>query len=64
MSAKRMPSSTPPPAGEGVDHDWFYVQFNYGGWTECECGFIPSSQEDMDAHVKKGPELMRVAGAP
>ena len=35
---------------QAVAHEWFVVQFNYGGWTQCECGFRPFSQEDMDAH--------------
>lgn len=35
---------------ERSEHGWTYIQFNYGGWTECECGYRPESQEDMDAH--------------
>jgi len=35
---------------EQPEHGWFTVQFNYAGWIECECGFRPFSQEDMDAH--------------
>jgi hypothetical protein len=30
---------------------WFTVQFSYGGYTECECGFRPGSQAEMDAHI-------------
>lgn len=32
-------------------HGWFYVEYSYAGWTECECGFRPDSQEEMDAHI-------------
>ncbi|GAA4774350.1 hypothetical protein GCM10023351_18430 [Microbacterium gilvum] len=33
------------------EHEWFEVVFNYGGHIECECGFLPGSEEDMDAHT-------------
>ena len=33
------------------EHAWFEVQFSYGGYIECECGFRPGSQEDMDEHI-------------
>jgi hypothetical protein len=34
-------------------HAWFEVGFSYAGWIECECGFRPYSQEDMDAHIPR-----------
>lgn len=33
------------------EHAWVTIQFNYGGWIECKCGFTPDSQDDMDAHI-------------
>ena len=34
-----------------VTHEWVEVQFSYGGWIECSCGYRPESQEDMDNHI-------------
>jgi hypothetical protein len=34
-----------------TEHAWFEVLFAYAGWIECECGFRPQSQEDMDSHI-------------
>jgi hypothetical protein len=31
-------------------HEWVLVEFVFGSWTECICGFVPQSQEEMDAH--------------
>lgn len=32
-------------------HGWFDLAFSYATFIECECGFRPSSQEEMDAHI-------------
>lgn len=32
-------------------HEWIEVQFVYGGWTECLCGFRPNNQKEMDSHI-------------
>lgn len=42
-----------------MTHEWFEVQFSYGGWIECTCGFRPTSQEDMDNHGKEF-DIMRI----
>lgn len=34
-------------------HEWFFVQFNYAGWTECECGFEPDDQAEFDKHTEE-----------
>lgn len=34
-------------------HGWFHAGFSYAGWIECECGFRPQSQEDMDKHARE-----------
>lgn len=34
-------------------HKWFFVNFNYAGWTECECGFRPVDQAEYDDHTEK-----------
>lgn len=36
-------------------HAWFEVGFSYATWIECECGYRPQSQEDMDAHPAPTP---------
>jgi hypothetical protein len=33
------------------EHAWFEAQFSYATWIECECGFKPQSQQDMDNHI-------------
>jgi hypothetical protein len=33
-------------------HAWFEAQFSFATWIECECGFRPQSQEDMDGHIR------------
>lgn len=37
--------------GEEVYHGWFVVSFVHESHIECECGFRPFSQEDMDGHI-------------
>jgi hypothetical protein len=29
---------------------WATVSFVWGSWIECNCGFQPKNQEDMDTH--------------
>jgi len=36
-----------------IEHGWRDVQFVYGGWIECHCGFRPYSQQDMDMHKER-----------
>lgn len=33
------------------EHAWGCISFNYASWTECDCGYRPESQEDMDNHI-------------
>jgi hypothetical protein len=33
------------------EHEWAEVQFIFGEWIACRCGFRPNSQEEMDAHI-------------
>lgn len=40
-----------------MTHEWIEVQFIYGTWIECTCGFKPTSQEDMDNHGKDQPTM-------
>lgn len=35
---------------KSAEHAWYFVSFVYAGWTECLCGFRPTSQSDMDTH--------------
>lgn len=41
---------------ETITHEWFTIAFNYASFIECECGFRPSSQEEMDAHIPQRGE--------
>lgn len=34
-----------------AEHAWFRAEFNYGSWIECNCGFRPDSQLQMDTHI-------------
>lgn len=38
---------------DNIDHEWFTIIYSYATFTECECGFRPSSQEEMDAHIPR-----------
>lgn len=33
------------------EHGWFEIAYSYATFIECECGFRPSSQQEMDAHI-------------
>lgn len=46
-----------------TEHAWAEVRFNYGTWLECECGYRPNSQEEMDAHIAPPNLTVRVAAA-
>ena len=38
-------------------HKWAEVSFNYASWIECSCGYRPHSQQDMDAHASRIPDV-------
>lgn len=35
---------------ENKIHAWYYVQFHYATWTKCECGYVPSTDEEFYHH--------------
>ena len=34
-----------------IIHKWNWVAFSYASWYQCDCGYEPRSQEDMDTHI-------------
>lgn len=36
--------------GDYLEHEWEHIEFTFGGYLQCKCGYRPNSQEEMDAH--------------
>lgn len=35
---------------EELEHKWVRVIFSFAEWIECNCGYRPYSQQEMNAH--------------
>lgn len=46
-----------------LKHEWNSVHFSWGGYIECNCGYRPQSQEEMDAHIPVLPPVSNLEEA-